>query len=98
VRCSRRRVVVIGLLDAEYRLSSVVGGSLTVRSPRGVLAASVCLLGVPIAYYFSSLLAAVPKSSYILCSGSGFFSQHSLCSISRHRDGYLGSAVYRLAL
>jgi hypothetical protein len=46
VRCSRRRpVAVIGLLDAIY-LGGAVEGPSTLRSGRGVLAASVCLLAV----------------------------------------------------
>jgi hypothetical protein len=45
VRCSRRPVAVIGLLDAIY-LGGAVEGPLTLRSGRGVLAASGCLLAV----------------------------------------------------
>ena len=72
MRCSRRRVVVIRLLDAEYRLSSVVGGSLTVRSPRGVLAASVCLLGVPIALLFQLIVGSGAEIVLHLVGGVGF--------------------------
>lgn len=43
-------------------------------------------------------MVAAQKSCYILWAGSGVSSQHSPRSISNHRDGYLGSAVYRSAL
>jgi len=65
-------VVVIGVLDAEYRLSSVVGGSLTVRSPRGVLAASVCLLGVPIALLFQLIVGSGAEIVLHIVLGVGF--------------------------
>ena len=45
VRCSRRPVAVSGLLDAIY-FGGAVEGPLALRSGRGVLAASVCLLAV----------------------------------------------------
>jgi hypothetical protein len=63
VRCSRRPVAVIGLRDAEYRLSSVVEGFLTVRSLRGVLAASVCLLAVPVALLFQLMVGSGDRAS-----------------------------------
>ena len=72
VRCSRRPVAVIGLRDAEYRLSSVVEGFLTVRSLRGVLAASVCLLAVPVALLFQLIVGSGAEMVLHLVLGVGF--------------------------
>jgi hypothetical protein len=72
VRCSRRPVAVIGLRDAEYRLGSVVEGSLTVRSLRGVLAASVCLLAVPAALLFQLIVGSGAEMVLHLVLGVGF--------------------------
>jgi hypothetical protein len=58
VRCGRRPVAGIGLLDAKYRMGTVVQGSLIVRSLRGVLAASVCLLAVPVAFLFQLIVGS----------------------------------------
>ena len=71
VRCSRRPVAVIGLRDAEYRLSSVVEGFLTVRSLRGVLAASVCLLAVPVALLFQLIVGSGAEIVLHLVGGVG---------------------------
>jgi hypothetical protein len=62
---------VIGLLDAEYRLGSVVEGSLTVRSLRGVLAASVCLLAVPVALLFQLIVGGGAEIVLHLVGGVG---------------------------
>ena len=72
MRCSRRPVAVIGLRDAEYRLSSVVEGFLTVRSLRGVLAASVCLLAVPVALLFQLIVGSGAEMVLHLVGGVGF--------------------------
>ena len=71
MRCSRHPVAVIGLLDAEYRLGSVVEGSLTVRSLRGVLAASVCLLAVPVALLFQLIVGGGAEIVLHLVGGVG---------------------------
>ena len=71
MRCSRRPVAVIGLLDAEYRLGTVVEGSLTVRSRRGVLAASVCLLAVPVALLFQLIVGSGAEMVLHLVGGVG---------------------------
>ena len=71
MRCSRRPVAVIGLRDAEYRLSSVVEGFLTVRSLRGVLAASVCLLAVPVALLFQLIVGSGAEIVLHLVGGVG---------------------------
>jgi hypothetical protein len=71
VRCTRRPVDVIGLGDAEYRLSSVVEGFLTVRSLRGVLAASVCLLAVPVALLFQLIVGSGAEIVLHLVGGVG---------------------------
>jgi hypothetical protein len=72
VRCSRRPVAVIGFLDAEYRLGAVVEGSLTVRSLRGVLAAIVCLLAVPVALLFQLIVGSGAEMVLHLVLGVGF--------------------------
>jgi hypothetical protein len=71
VRCGRRPVVMIGLLDAEYRMGTVVEGSLTVRSLRGVLAASVCLLAVPVAFLFQLIVGSGAEIVLHLVGGVG---------------------------
>ena len=60
------------LRDAEYRLGSVVEGSLTVRSLRGVLAASVCLLAVPVALLFQLIVGSGAEMVLHLVLGVGF--------------------------
>jgi hypothetical protein len=60
------------LLDAEYRLGSVVEGSLTVRSLRGVLVATVCLLGVPVALLFQLIVGSSTEIELHLVLGVGF--------------------------
>jgi hypothetical protein len=60
------------LLDAEYRLGSVVEESLTVRSLRGVIAASVCLLGVPVALLFQLIVGSGAGLVLHLVLGVGF--------------------------
>ena len=70
--CSRRPVAVMGLLDAEYRLGTFVGGSFTVRSLRGVLAASVCLLAVPVAFVFQLIVGGGAEIVLHLLLGVGF--------------------------
>ena len=71
MRCSRRPVAVIGLLDAAYRMGTVVEGSLTVRSLRGVLAASVCLLAVPVALLFQFIFGSGAEIVLHLVGGVG---------------------------
>jgi hypothetical protein len=63
---------MIGLLQAEYRLGTVVEGRLIVRSLRGVLAASVCLLGVPIAFLFQLIVGRGAEIVLHLVLGVGF--------------------------
>jgi hypothetical protein len=72
VRCSRRPFAGIGPLDAEYRLGAVVEGSLTVRSLRGVLAASVCLLAVPVGLLFQLIVGSGAEIVLHLVLGVGF--------------------------
>jgi hypothetical protein len=62
---------VIGLLDAEYCLGAVVEGSLSVRSRRGVLAASVCLLAVPVALLFQFIVGSGAEVVLHLVGGVG---------------------------
>jgi hypothetical protein len=71
VRCNRRPVAVIGLLDAEYPLAAVMEGFLTVRSLRGVLAASVCLLAVPVALLFQLIVGSGAEMVLHLVGGVG---------------------------
>ena len=71
MRCSRHPVAVIGLLDAAYRMGTVVEGSLTVRSLRGVLAASVCLLAVPVALLFQFIVGSGAEIVLHLVGGVG---------------------------
>jgi hypothetical protein len=70
VRCSRCPVAVIGL-DAKYRMGTVVEGSLTVRSLRGVLAAGVCLLAVPVALLFQLIVGSGAEIVLHLVGGVG---------------------------
>jgi hypothetical protein len=72
VRCSWRAVAFDQLLDAEYRSASVVEGFSTVRSLRGVLAASVCLLAVPIALLFQFIVGSGAEMVLHLVLGVGF--------------------------
>ena len=71
MRCSRRPVAMIRLLDAKNRMGSVVEGSLTVRSRRGVLAASVCLLAVPVALLFQLIVGSGAEIVLHLVGGLG---------------------------
>ena len=71
MRCSRRTVAMIRLLDAKNRMGSVVEGSLTVRSRRGVLAASVCLLAVPVALLFQLIVGSGAEIVLHLVGGLG---------------------------
>ena len=71
MRWSRRPVAMIGL-EAEYRLVIVVEGCLTVRSLRGVLAASVCLLAVPAALLFQLIVGSGAEIVLHLVLGIGF--------------------------
>ena len=70
--CNRCPGAVIGLLEAEYRLGIVVKGSLTVRSLRGVLAAGVCLLAVPVALVFQLIVGGGAEIVLHLVLGVGF--------------------------
>jgi hypothetical protein len=59
-------------LDSEYRLYTVVEGFLTVRSLRGVLAAIVCLLAVPVAFLFQLIVGSGAEMVLHLVLGVGF--------------------------
>ena len=72
MRCSRRAVASDRLLEAEYRSASVVEGFSTVRSLRGVLAASVCLLAVPVALLFQLIVGSGAEMVLHLVLGVGF--------------------------
>jgi hypothetical protein len=59
-------------LDAEYIVwGTVVEGSLTVRSRRGVLAAIVCLLAVPVALLFQLIVGSGAEIVLHLVGGVG---------------------------
>jgi len=53
-------------------MGTVVEGSLTVRSLRGVLAASVCLLAVPVALLFQLIVGSGAEMVLHLVGGVGF--------------------------
>src|SRR4029453_6793365 len=59
-------------LDSEYRLYTVVEGFLTVRSPRGGLAAIVCLLAVSVAFLFQLIVGSGAEMVLHLVLGVGF--------------------------
>jgi hypothetical protein len=69
-----------------------------VRSLRGVLAASACLLAVPVAFLFQLIVGSCAEIVLHLVLVRGFSSQHLPYSISGQRDGYRGPAVCRSAL
>ena len=60
------------LLNAEHRLGSSWRGSLAVRSLRGVLAASVCLLAVPAALLVQLIVGGGAEIVLHLVGGVGF--------------------------
>jgi hypothetical protein len=91
-------VAVIGRLDAECRLATRWKDPESCDRYAGSSLQACVYWPFQSPYCFNLLLAPVPKLCSILCLGSGFCSPHSPCSISSHRGGYLGSAVYRSAL
>jgi hypothetical protein len=60
------------LLDAEHRLAPLWEGFLAVRSRRGVLAASVCLLAVPVALLVQLIVGSGAELMLHLVLGVGF--------------------------
>ena len=58
-------------LNAEYIFGYRRGRILTVRSPRGVLAASVCLLAVPVALLFQLIVGSGAEIVLHLVGGVG---------------------------
>ena len=70
VRCTRRRSPS-SASGRRISLGTVVEGSLTVRSLRGVLAASVCLLAVPVALLVQLIVGSGAELVLHLVGGVG---------------------------
>jgi hypothetical protein len=72
VRCTRRPVAVIGFWTPNIVWAPLWEGSLAVRSRRGVLAASVCLLAVPAALVVQLIVGSGAELMLHLVLGVGF--------------------------
>ena len=71
MRCTRRPVAVIGFWTPNIVWAPSGEGSLAVRSRRGVLAASVCLLAVPVALLFQLMVGSGAEIVLHLVGGVG---------------------------